>query len=624
LSIRWWPRSIQWQMLAGLLLLESLSIALFVLLITRQQALEISARTHRRLAFETESLAMQAREALLEARPGWIGLSVRMMGDSPAVAQAKVTDAAGNVLFLSYGDISQSPLSPLERAQIPLVPSHASKCFVFAGGRSECVHAIVTGNDLRGFAWVQNDRAWAYEELASIQRDTTVFGTIWIAASCLLVLLMARSIAQPLAVLHHGTRTLMDSPEDTSSFPLPVYVHNEIGDLIEAFNRMVASLAEQRAGLHDTLSLLDSMLAYAPIGLAFFDRNCSIVRVNQAFADMTGIPLPRHLGKTLPELLAQPVAQELETAVLRVFDQNKPVRNLEFNGQGAKPARPWTWLVNTYPVRTTPNEVRWVGVIAIDASERKRGEEALRNSEKLAVTGRLAASIAHEINNPLEAVTNLLFLLRNFAPLEAKALHYVDMLEYEVLRISEITQQTLRFYRQTTLPSRATLGEIVDSVLSLYRGRIGAFNIHVERRYNPRDCLFCLAGEVRQVIANLVANSIDACIPATGCRLLVRAWRSRDWRDPARQGVRFTVADTGSGMAPEVRARIFEPFFTTKEATGTGLGLWLSHEIILKHRGVIHVRTRSKSQADSEKAAGTVFQFFIADSPDLDRETPAP
>ncbi len=157
---------------------------------------------------------------------------------------------------------------------------------------------------------------------------------------------------------------------------------------------MVASIDEQRSGLNDTLSLLDSMLANAPIGLAFFDRHCRFVRVNQVFAEMTGVPLSRHLGRTLPELLPQPVvAQELEDAVLRVFASGKSVRNLELNGQGGKPKRAWTWLVNAYPVRTTPQQVRWVGVIVLDASDRKRSEEALRRSEKLAATGRLAASI---------------------------------------------------------------------------------------------------------------------------------------------------------------------------------------------------------------------------------------
>ena len=144
-------------------------------------------------------------------------------------------------------------------------------------------------------------------------------------------------------------------------------------------------------------------------------------------------------------------------------------------------------------MRTTPQQVRWVGVIVLDASDRKRSEEALRKSEKLAVTGRLAASIAHEINNPLEAITNLLFLLRNFSPIDEQALNYVTMAEYEVRRIAEITQQTLRFYRQSTLPARATMAELLDSVLSLYQGRLNALDIKVERDYRAasRPVLLC-------------------------------------------------------------------------------------------------------------------------------------
>jgi PAS domain S-box-containing protein len=404
----------------------------------------------------------------------------------------------------------------------------------------------------------------------------------------------------------------MNAPESVGDFPLPVRVHNEIGDLIEAFNRMVASLAEQRSGLNDTLSLLNSMLTNAPIGLAFFDSNCRFVRVNQVFADLTGVPLHSHLGRTLTELLPQPLAQNLENAVLRVFADEEPVRDLEMSGKGPKPARPWTWLASAYPVRTTPQQVRWVGIILIDATRRKHAEETLRKTEKLAVTGRLAAAIAHEINNPLEAITNLLFLLKNHCQLQDPALNYVGMAEQEVGRITEITQQTLRFYRQSTLPSRAAMSELLDSVLNLYQRRLSALNIQLERQYDPNMDVFCFAGEIRQVFANLVGNSVDAT--SAGGRLLVRARRSHNWENPSQPGVRFTVADTGSGMDQEVREHAFEAFFTTKEVTGTGLGLWVSLEIVMKHHGLMHVRSRTAAQG---KSSGTVFQFFIPDDPNL-------
>jgi PAS domain S-box-containing protein len=610
--MRWWPRTIRWQMLAGLVLLQALSLALFATLLIRQQGREAYDHAQERLANQADSVALQAREALQQQRPGWIGLSVKMMGDAPSVAFAMVTDPAGNPLFVSQGEPNQKSLTMLERTQIPLASRESPRIFVVGRGQWEGVKPIYTGSELRGFAWVETDRAWDVEQRNAILRVTIVFGAIWMVASGLLVLIMAGSISRPLAVLHRGTRALMASPETGGNFPLPVTVENEIGDLIEAFNRMVASIAEQRSGLNDTLSLLDSMLANAPIGLAFFDRSCRFVRVNQVFAELTGVPLSRHLGRTLPELLPQPVAKVLEDTVMRVFADEEPVRNLELTGQTGTPQQPWTWLASVYPVRTTPQQVRWVGVIVLDASDRKRSEEALRRTEKLAATGRLAASIAHEINNPLEAITNLLFLLRNFCQLEDPALNYVAMAEHEAQRISEITQQTLRFYRQSTLPTRAKISELLDSVLSLYQSRLGNLNIEVVRDYDPEIDLFCFAGELRQVFANLVGNAIDA---TTGSgRLRVRARRSSSWHNPAQAGVRFTLADTGAGMAPVVRERIFEAFFTTKEVTGTGLGLWVSHEIIVKHHGLVHVRSRIASQG---KASGTVFQIFIPDDPHL-------
>ncbi|MGA2535137.1 MAG: ATP-binding protein [Terracidiphilus sp.] len=604
--MRWWPRSIRWQMLAGLLMLEVLSIGLFEALLVRQQAHEVHQRMVHRLGHQANSMALQAAEALQQQRPTWVGLSVKMMGEAPSVALAKMTDPAGNVLFVSQGDAKRASLEPEERAQIPIAGNGEPLVFAFGKNRWEGMKAIVIANEVRGYVWVETDPKWDYEELDSILRSTMIFGTIWIAASALLVLLMAQSISRPLAILRRGTRALMSSPESSGSFPLPVSVENEIGDLIEAFNRMVASIAEQRAGLSDTLSLLDSMLANAPIGLAFCDRRGRFVRVNQVFADMTGVSLSRHLGRTIPELLPQPAASALEETVLRVFASEQPVRDLEMTGQSGSSGRPWTWLASAYPVRTTPQQVRWVGMIVLDASDRKRSEEALRRTEKLAATGRLAASIAHEINNPLEAVTNLLFLLHNFCHLDESAMNYVMMAEHEARRIAEITQQTLRFYRQSTLPTRANMGELLGSVLSLYHGRLNTLNIQVERDFDPELELFCFAGELRQVFANLVGNAVDAT--TAGGRLLVRAKSSRNWKDSEQSGIRFTVADTGTGMEPAVKERVFEAFFTTKEVTGTGLGLWVSHEIIVKHHGFVRVRSRT---AKDGKASGSVFSIFI-------------
>ncbi len=336
------------------------------------------------------------------------------------------------------------------------------------------------------------------------------------------------------------------------------------------------------------------------------------MRVNKIFADLNGIAVSRHLGRTMREILPSSVINEMEGAVERVFLSEDPVRNLELSGEGGNQRRPWTWLISTYPVRTTPNQVRWVGIIALDASERKRNEEALRRSEKLAVTGRLAASIAHEINNPLEAITNLLFLLHNCEhDLPRAAQKYVAMAEHEARRYRRGSPS--RHCVSTVnrrCPHALTLSELLDSVLSLYQGRVNTLDLRVERDYDSELSLFCFAGEIRQVFANLVGNSIDAS--NVGGRLVIRARRSRDWKNPELTGIRFAVADTGAGMEPEVLQRIFEAFFTTKETTGTGLGLWVTYEIILKHRGSVRVRSRSAASINggAHSSSGTVFELF--------------
>ncbi|MGA8087939.1 MAG: ATP-binding protein [Terracidiphilus sp.] len=607
--MRWWPRTVRWQLIVWLMLLEVLSVGLFATLLVNIERREIRQRALERLAHQANSVALQAEEAYRQQHPEMVLPSVRMMGEAPSVAQAKITDAAGNVLFVSGGEASASPLEPAEKAQIALIHDHEPRVFSFGNNRREGVKAIYDGANVRGYAWVETDHSWDTEQVKTVFRSSFSFGLIWIGASGLLVLLMSRSISRPLSVLQGGTRALMEGT--SAKFPLPVTVENEFGDLIQAFNRMVAVLEEQRSGLNDTLSLLDSMLANAPIGLVFFDRQCRIVRVNQVFAEMTGVALSRHLGRTLPEVLPERIATRLEEAVRHVIEAEQPVHDLELDGKGSEPGAMWTWLVTTYPVRPTPEKVRWVGAIVMDVSERKRSEDALRRTEKLAATGRLAASIAHEINNPLEAITNLLYLLRRFCQLDSVALNYVTIAEREVRRMSEITQQTLRFYRQSTLPARASMEELLDAVLAMYSARMGTLGIAVERDYDPSLDVFCFAGEIRQVISNLVSNAMDA---TAGGRLMVRAHRSRDWVHPQREGVRITIADTGSGMTREVQGRLFEAFFTTKGATGTGLGLWVSHEIILKHHGIIHLRSRAATAGGS---SGTVFQIFFPDNEEL-------
>jgi two-component system CheB/CheR fusion protein len=237
-----------------------------------------------------------------------------------------------------------------------------------------------------------------------------------------------------------------------------------------------------------------------------------------------------------------------------------------------------------------------------DVTDRKRAEEAMLRTEKLAVAGRLAASVAHEINNPLEAMSNLLYLISLAGTLETAQDHARVALD-ELMRVSIITQQTLKFHRQTGAPQQAMLSEIVASVLTLFHGRLEAARIHVDLQVKSEKAVECMSSEVQQIFANLVANAIDA-MPQGG-HLVIRVRRSRDWRNGASPGVRVTFCDSGTGMARDAMRHIFEPFFTTKTETGTGLGMWVVAQLVERHNG--HVRPWSTRRAGRSGTAISVF-----------------
>ena len=323
----------RWQLLAALVLLEVLSMVLFAGVLIHLLNTEMHDRTVKRLASQATSLAVQCSEALQQERPGYVGLSVELAGVGPSVALAKVTDPEGGILFSSRGDTRTIHMDPAELKQLPFLRRDQLRVFTLPNRHLESAAPIYTGGDLRGFAWIENNPAGFSEERTLVLRSTTIFAIIWVMASAVLVLLIFRAVSRPLATLHGGTLALMSAPDKSGRFPLPVTVRNEFGDLIEAFNRMVASIDEQRGGLNDMLSLLDSMLANAPIGLAFFDRETRFVRVNDVFAAVTGLPVSRHLGRTLNELLPEPLANQLKSAIELAFEAGAPVRDVELTGE---------------------------------------------------------------------------------------------------------------------------------------------------------------------------------------------------------------------------------------------------------------------------------------------------
>ncbi len=240
--------------------------------------------------------------------------------------------------------------------------------------------------------------------------------------------------------------------------------------------------------------------------------------------------------------------------------------------------------------------------IALDITDLRQTDASLLQTEKLAVTGRLAASLAHEINNPLEAITNLLYLLQE-GSLEEDQRSYVKMAEQELARVIDIAVQTLRFYHDPGAPIQCDVAEIIDSAIAPLAGRMAASNIEVQRRYRQKAHVLGARRELRQVLVNVVLNAMNAM--QQGGRLLVRTKEATNWKT-GRKGVRLTIADTGHGMNHSTMKRIFEPFFTTRASVGTGLGLWLCSGIVQKHGGEIRVKSRQTAGR-----SGTVFSIFL-------------
>jgi PAS domain S-box-containing protein len=255
------------------------------------------------------------------------------------------------------------------------------------------------------------------------------------------------------------------------------------------------------------------------------------------------------------------------------------------------------------PVRDETGRIVYLVPEGYDISPLKRAQAMLVQNEKLAAVGRLASTIAHEINNPLESVTNLLYLAKN-SPHPAQVKEYLDIAEGELLRVSAISSQTLRFHKQASMPRSVSAGELFSTVLAMHHARLAGFRIQLEKDALSPTPVVCFEGEIRQVLNNLIGNAIDA-MGARGGRLILRARAACQWPG-GRPGLRITVADTGSGIAPDTLKHIFEPFFTTKGIAGTGLGLWVSQQIVERHQGTLRIRSRQ-----GEGKSGTVFVLFL-------------
>lgn len=320
-------------------------------------------------------------------------------------------------------------------------------------------------------------------------------------------------------------------------------------------------------------------------------------------AKMFGFSSAEAVGRSFTEMILSADARDL--LALPVLEL---ANGREFNGEVVARRADGTSFdasIMLTPHMEAPGTFLAFSAVLRDISLQKRAEKALLQTEKLASVGRLASSIAHEINNPLESVTNLLYILDfKVSTPELKAL--VSTAQEELARVSQITTHTLQFHRQSSNRTDLNVTTLFESVIALYRARLRNSNIEPRMGRCTAEMLHCHEGELRQIVLNIVGNAADAM--KNGGVLHLRCRDSRNWRN-GKNGVRILIADTGTGMDKATLSRIFEPFFSTKGIGGTGLGLWVSDDLVQKNKGLMTVRS-----SIHPKHSGTVFNLFFPHS----------
>ena len=344
------------------------------------------------------------------------------------------------------------------------------------------------------------------------------------------------------------------------------------------------------------------------------DARGNVTFLNSMAEKLMGTPLSVTRGKYIEDVF--PIFNE---TTLKPVDN--PVKKVMQHGLVVGLAN-HTVLLNTngtyIPIEDSAAPIRdgrgkIVGVVMVfrDATTERKSQEVLRKTEKLAAAARLAATVAHEINNPLEAIGNLIYLSKATEGIPESAFTNLTLAEEELSRVSHITRQTLGFYRESKQPNEVDLPTLVESVLNIYSNKLRTKNITLVRDIHDCPPIQALAGELKQAVANLVSNAADA-VPHGGTICV----RIHCHEDATTHIVKIIVEDDGPGIAPEHRDHIFEPFFTTKKDVGTGLGLWVTKEIIERHSGTVEVRSMNGTGP-----SGTAFSITLPVRPDF--QTPS-
>ena len=388
--------------------------------------------------------------------------------------------------------------------------------------------------------------------------------------------------------------------KDGRSIPVSVIVYpvrNEAGNVVGASK--VARDISERQRSDESRFRLAAIVDSADDAIISKDLNGVIASWNEGAHRMFGYTAEEMVGQSILRLIPDELQYE-EDEILRKLRGGERIEHYETTRRKKNGERVDV-SVTISPIRNGAGHVTGASKVARDISDRKKIERMLIQSEKLAATGRMAATIAHEINNPLESVMNLIFLARQHSPESGKAHQYLLTAEEELERVSHIARQTLGYYKDTGSPTEVFLHKLIENVLTVYNSKLTALGIPVDLRFNDLQRIVVSKGEMLQVFSNVIANAIDA-MPQGGALKI----STRKLLGSTGDGIQTVVRDNGTGIQQEHLEKIFEPFFTTKGTLGTGIGLWVARQLVERRGGQISVA----SSIEPGKS-GTTITIFI-------------
>ncbi len=395
-------------------------------------------------------------------------------------------------------------------------------------------------------------------------------------------------------------RDSTESPIDDSGAPIRGK-DNEIVGVVLVFRDITERKQQEEALRRSNASKfsLAAIIDSADDAIVSKDLNGVINTWNEGASRMFGYSAEEMLGQPMRRLIPEELQYE-EDEILRKIRAGERTDHYETKRR-KKDGNTLEISVTISPIRDESGRIIGASNISRDISNRKQAERLLMRSEKFAATGRMVATIAHEINNPLEALINLIFLARQNSPSGSDVHNYLLTAESELDRLSHIARQTLGFYRDTGSPTEVVLHQLIETVLSVYSYKLFAAGITIDKQFSDQRKVVVRKGELLQIYSNIITNAADAM--RLGGTLSVT---TSEITGPLGDGIQTIIRDTGVGIRPDHLTHIFEPFFTTKGDLGTGIGLWVTKQMVEGRGGDISVAS-SVENGNS----GTVVTVFI-------------